>query len=379
MPRFLHPFRLALLTAALLAALPLVGAHVASAEAVPTCQPPPSTAPADFVGVTAEDVFWNGVPYRREQLKRQAEAGFRLNRVVFSWAQIEKQPGHYDFSFHDEYVHTMAERCIAVLPILLDPPRFRSSRPKRRAKKGLYPPKRAGDFAKFAVEVVKRYGVDGSFWRERPYLVKTPIRSVQLWNEPHIQSYWASRRSPARYARLIRPAYKAIKQVDPGTEVVAAGISDSPRGIPFRRFIDGLYRARGHRWFDTVSFHPYARSVGGVIKKLRQVRNIMNRRRDRQAQLWVTEWGWADVGRKSIYTVGVKGQAARTTGFLRSISKLRRKLNLRGIVYYNWRDGHPTRGRPDYWGLHCGLLKTDGASKPSFSAHQEALKRYGFG
>jgi hypothetical protein len=54
--------------------------------------------------------------------------------------------------------------------------------------------------------------------------------------------------------------------------------------------------------------------------------------------------------------------------------KLRRKLRLRGVVYYSWRDAHPYPPLyKDMWGLHTGLLDVNGNPKPAFGAFCQAV------
>ena len=53
----------------------------------------------------------------------------RVARQTFDWARIERAPGRYDLSFYDRYVAALARRHLRLLPILFNPPPFRSSAP----------------------------------------------------------------------------------------------------------------------------------------------------------------------------------------------------------------------------------------------------------
>jgi hypothetical protein len=103
----------------------------------------------------------------------------------------------------------------------------------------------------------------------------------------------------------------------------------------------------------------------------------MNRYHDRRAKIWITEMGWGDTGIRHRFVVGASGQASRITSSLRCIRKARRRLRLRGFIYFSWRDAEPYP--PEYknmWGLHTGLLTTSGTPKRAFSAFQKAARRF---
>jgi hypothetical protein len=56
------------------------------------------------------------------------------------------------------------------------------------------------------------------------------------------------------------------------------------------------------------------------------------------------------------------------------IRKQRRRLRLRGVVYYSWRDAPPYPPQyKDMWGLHTGLLDINGGLKPAYHAFKKAV------
>jgi hypothetical protein len=327
--------------------------------------------PRDFIGVVSEDVFAGDTAYRKRNLERQAEAGVRLVRQTFDWAQIEKTPGRYDFAYYDEYVAALATRGMRLLPILFNPPVFRSRAPKRGARRGTYPPDDTRQLAAFAAALARRYGPDGRLWDERPGLPKAPIRAWQVWNEPSLPVYWASGPDPVEYAELLEETGRAIKEVDPEAEIVTAGIPESRLGTPFREFVAGMYEAGAKRSFDTLAIHPFARDARGVLGAAEGARALIRRYGDR-AKVWVTELGWATGGPTSPFTVGEDGQAERIRRSLAELAARRRELGIRGVVYFNWRDARPYPGGEDFWGLHTGLFDRRGEPKPGFFAFKRA-------
>ena len=293
---------------------------------------------------------------------------------TFDWARIERSPGHYDFRGYDGLMAATAERGVAVLPVLFDPPAFRSSRPAHGARPGTYPPRSDAALGAFAAAAIARYGPSGSFWREHPRLPAVPIRAWQVWNEPSLPAYWPMGPDPAAYARLLQVTARAIRRADPRATVVSAGIPQSRIGVPFARYVDGLYRAGGRSAFDVLAIHAYARDAGGVLAAVRSARRLMDAHGDHRP-IWVTEVGWASAGPPSAFTIGAQAQARQVYAALTRLARRRTALNLRGVVYSTWTDGGVYRGGTDFWGLHTGLLTVRGAPKPAFYAFQRAGRR----
>ncbi|MGH2845008.1 MAG: hypothetical protein ACRDL0_03125 [Thermoleophilaceae bacterium] len=353
--------RPALLAAALLACLvlaPAAGARV----------------PANFVGITAEDVFAGDANYRTSNLSAQAAIGIQTIRQTFDWSTIERRRGRYDLRYHDDYVAKAAAHGIRIVPVLFRPPRFRA----RRRGRAVCPPRRNATFARFAKALVRRYGRHGSLWRRRPGVPKRPITSWQIWNEPNLGIYWCNRPNARRYVRMLRRVGRAIKRVDRRAHILTAGLPPSKlrSAVPLERYIKRMYRAGARRAFDSLAINSYAKNHRALRRLLRSVRRLMNRRRDRRGGIWITELGWGDRGPKHRFIVGAKGQAKRIRKSYAVIRKVRRRLRLRGVVYYSWRDAPPYPPRyKDLWGLHTGLLDINGGFKPAFHSFKNAVAR----
>jgi hypothetical protein len=357
------------LVAAALAAIALL-ASVPSASAA---------VPHGFVGLTSEEVFGHPGPLRDKHLPMQRKAGVRLLRQTFDWSTIEHAPGVYDFSAHDRFVLDLAENGITVLPILFNPPEFRSSRPARRAKRGTYPPRSARQMGEWAARLVARYGPKGTLWRTHPGVRRKPIRAWQIWNEPTLPVYWPGGPNARKYVGLLKTVGAAIKKRDRRAEIVTAGLPPSKlRGsIDIFKYIGQMYRAGAAKAFDTMAINSYARNASGLKKLIDRVRKTMNRSGDRRAKIWITELGWCDQGPKSRFCVGREGQARNITQSLKLIGKKRRSWRLRGFVYFSWRDGRPYPPLfQNLWGLHTGLLTLGDRRKPAYSAFTRGVRRF---
>jgi polysaccharide biosynthesis protein PslG len=346
----------------------------APAVAVPSAVLKPGRLPSRFFGVVSEDAFANPGRYRATTLNRLAQIGVGLVRQTFDWASVERSPRHYDFSAYDGIVGSLAARHMTVLPVLLNPPRFRSSAPPTGAQPGTYPPKSYADMGRFAATLVRRYGPQGHFWHAHPELPKIPIRAWQIWNEPSLPAYWPSGPDPGQYTRLLERVGRSIRHLDPGAEIVTAGIPDSRLGIPFDQFVEGMYRAGARGSFDALAIHPYARDAAGVGAAVNDARRIMDTNADTDSHIWITELGWADSGPSSSFTVGAQGQARRVKAALTTLYNLRSRDRINGVVYFGWRDGAPyAPSFKDFWGLHTGLLRLDGTPKPALRAFAQTV------
>jgi hypothetical protein len=334
------------------------------------CTAAHAAVPPGFVGVYADDSYFGTSPYRQAQMAAQRWLGVQTVRQPFEWFRVERTPGSFDWAAYDGYVADAARAGLNVLPVLVGPPKFRSSRPKRSRSKAMFPPKSNADYARFVSSAVARYGPNGSFWSEHPEIPFVPIRSWQIWNEPNIRNFWRSGPNPRRYVQLLRAGSRAVRALDPQAEVVAAGLPNSKNlGIPFLHFAAGMYRAGAKGSFDTLAIHPYARSAAGVVALTERARSLMNHYHD-HASLWITEFGWSTSGDASAFRVSRQGQAARIAEAISALVAEQRDLRLRGFVFFKWKDSiaPPNLGKGDPWPLHAGLLSAKNNPKPGFWA-----------
>jgi hypothetical protein len=325
----------------------------------------------------SEDVFAGAPAYRTSTLAQQQSIGVGLIRQTFHWNQIETSRGHYNFAYYDGYMAATASHGIKVLPILFDPPRFRAKVSKRTS--ATYPPRHYSDLGNFGAQIAARYGPNGSFWAQNPTVPKIPITAYQVWNEPNIPAYWPTGPNPRQYARLLKATAKGIHRVDRGAEIVTAGMPDSHLSRPGSVFsyVKSMLHASGGHSFNTLAVNPYGKNSTQIVRKMQRFRSILNGAHDRSARMWVTEFGWSDVGPASSFRAGRSGQARDIRRAIPALVRRRSHLKLRGIVYYSWRDGAPYAPLfRDFWGLHTGLLKRNGAAKPALAAFKATVKKY---
>ena len=335
----------------------------------------------EFFGLISDDALWGTEtdPVRARTMEAIAVTGVRSLRAAFSWAMIEPQPGRYDFSFHDAYVRAAALHGLRVMPILFDPPSFRSTSPADGAARGAYPPSDVHEFAAYARRLVERYGSGGEFWREHPELPQLAVRRWQVWNEPNIRQFWASGPDPAAYAEMLKAAAPAIKAADPSAIVVAAGLNESELGIKLVPFLRGMYAAGAKGSFDVLAVHPYAPASDLVVDQIVRAVRVLQANGD-DARVLVTEIGWATGGTSGrALVVGESGQEALLKRTTAQLVRMRAALRLDGVFYFNWRDAPPPPGGSEHWGLHTGLLRQDGSAKPAIGALTSLTRSLGGG
>ena len=336
--------------------------------------PARATVPRGFIGMVSEDTLAGDASYRADQLSDMQDLGVTLLRQTFDWGRIEQRPGRFDFSYLDSFVGDAARHGIRVMPVLFGEPPFYSRRPAGNKAHGTYAPRGPASFARFARAAVKRYGPRGSYWDSHPTVLRRPIRVWQIWNEPNLKVYWLPRPSAASYVNLLKATARSIRKLDPGAEVVTAGIPQSEHGVGLRTYVGAMLRAGAGPYFDSLAVNAYATTGAGVVNFLRGMRRYLDVHGAPMTSLRATEMGWSDAGPPSAFASTPQGQAARIKSAILGMAKARVALKLLGFVYYNWRDSPPYNGGKDFWGLHTGLQTQAGVNKPAFAAFAHAVE-----
>src|SRR5205085_1457946 len=94
--------------------------------------------------------------------------------------------------------------------------------------------------------------------------------------------YFAGPDKPARYAAILRAAYPAIKQADPGLTVLGGSLVGANGA-----FLRALYAQGIKGFYDAISIHYYDL----VLASIRAIRQIQAGAHDGKP-LWLTEFGW---------------------------------------------------------------------------------------
>jgi hypothetical protein len=363
--------RLRILLPALLAAIAIAAVAAPSASA----------APARFYGVVAQGAL------QEADYDLMQGAGVGTLRLQLGWPVVQQNAGHCqagaqvgvcDWRFYDDVIGDAAARGVQVFPYLLNTPKFIANdhnTPPVRTKAA-----RDG-WSDFVSAAAKRYGPNGVYWTtffplEHPGAgAAVPITDWQVWNEPSAQPFWSPKPKVREYAKLVKLTSTALTDADPDAYVALAGLFGTPTvGIDQPEFLRALYRVKGiERYFDAVAIHPYGPDLARVKFQVDWALDEMRRAGDRNADLWISEIGWASDRVHNQLGVGRKGQAKMLNKAFRLFERKRRAWNVAAVNWYAWQDTNDP-GYCDFC-LRSGLVNVDRQPKPSYEAFEERAGR----
>jgi hypothetical protein len=333
---------IACLAAAMIA---VVGAGSGAARPLPT-------PPAGFFGIAPQNEL------TPEDVSYMKAGGIESIRWPLSWAGVQATRKRvYDWRAFDQVVEVAARGGLQILPSISAPPRWVAS---RETSLPIDSAAQRSAWTAFLKAAVKRYGPGGEFWSEHakeqvvyePKGVKyqpaipapKPIRTWQIWNESNF-FYFAYPVSPARYAKLVTISSKAIKSVRPGAKVLLSGLFGEPtaggrRGMPAATFLERLYRIPGFKTrFDGISLHPYAVDSERLEELVEGFHDVAVANRDRPA-MYITEIGWGSQNnfQHDAFEQGPRGQVRELRKSYEYLLANQRRLNLRGVYWFSWKD-----------------------------------------
>jgi polysaccharide biosynthesis protein PslG len=316
---------------------------------------PPSGASSGFYGVISAEPL-PGAP----ELARLGQGKAGTLRINLAWGSVQSGPGaSFDWSHYDPVVGAAARNGIRVFATVYSSPTWAEPTPE-------YPPlgSRLPQFESFVRAAVRRYGSDGSFWKENPGLPKLPIVDWQAWNEPNSPLFWKPTPDASIYLELLRGFDTAVKGADPRAKIILGGLFPTPKGgIAMTDFLAQLYGGGARGLFNAAALHPYAATPQKALSATGELRNTMDGAGDSGAPIWISEVGWASGGQPSGLTVGPERQADYLRQTFELAAENRKRLGIDGVIWYSLND---TPG--PLWPGHCGLFTVDGAPKPAWDA-----------
>ena len=298
--------------------------------------------PHDDPALRPESPFGMGVYLNRfrgadqEAVARAArDAGVKWSREDFGWGHIEREPGKFDWAFHDRLVDVARANGITIYAIVAYFPGW---------SKG-YTSEGIDQYAAFVRQLVQRY-------RDR-------IKQWEIWNEPNI-FFWQGPKE--LYAECLIKSYQAIKETDPTAQVL--GISTA--GIDYK-FIEQMLAKQTP--FDVLTIHPYRKTLVDVefIADLKKASDLVKLTDGTRRPVWLTEMGWATHVPHHALRQDFEPNSQRTQAELLARSYLCSIVS--GIeprtFWYNFRnDGDD----PVYFEHNMGIMTRDLQPKPAYIA-----------
>lgn len=364
-PRTRRTLSLVLLVLALLAALGLA-AVVSQRQALlrgtldglPKMSLPPRVP---VLGVNADLTQYDDAALA-ENLDLIAGVGFVWVRQPFRWAEIELEPGRFEWAAYDRVVEEAAARDLRLVAVLVDSPGWAADAPTA-------PPDDLDAFASFAATLSERYG--------------ETIDVYQVWDEPNLSSGWGGREpSPVRYAALLQAAYEAIHAVDADALVLTAGLAPTvergPENLSDVLFLRELYANGAAPFFDGVAGKPYGFDDGPLERRTHEnvlnfsrlvlLREVMVEHGDAGKPLWASHFGWNALPEGWQGAPSAWGQTTPAQQAAWTLDAYRRALTewpwAGALILENWQPA----AEPDdpRWGF--ALRGQDGALSPTAEA-----------
>ncbi|MDQ6670944.1 MAG: hypothetical protein M3069_09375 [Chloroflexota bacterium] len=221
----------------------------------------------------------------------------------------------------------------------------------------------------------------GQFMLRLTRTYKGRITTWVVWNEPDFLpgesgTWWTWSGNAADFFKLLRTAYRAIKEVDPTATVVFPATTYFADAVHGRELFLGrvLEEANKDReapangyYFDAVGVDLYC-SLDAVYRVYGVYAAILARYA-LQRPLWLTEtscpvYNDATAPEVASGRITTDEQAA----FLLQAVALARAAGYARIGWYSMVDHDPSSGIFDRW----GLVRTDGTTRPAFLAFQVA-------
>ncbi len=207
----------------------------------------------------------------------------KIVRVDLPWSVLEPAGPVLNaraLAFADRLIGDAAAAGIKVSATVASTPCWVSSAPRsilsrciagRSSTAGAWPPRDPSAYGALLAALARRYG--------------SRLAAIEVWNEPDQsnEDYFAGPNKAANYARLLRAAYPAVKQVDPTLPVVAGSMVGSSGA-----FLRALYAAGIKGFYDGLSVHYYHLTLGS----LRAIREVQLAYHDTKP-LWLDEFGWS--------------------------------------------------------------------------------------
>lgn len=262
------------------------------------------------------------------------EAGVGIVRMDIGWGGVEKKPGEYDFTHHDELVKELERRGMRLLFIIdYGNPLY---------DKGLSPHSdecRAA-YARFCAAIARRYAGKKIIW--------------ELWNEPNI-SFWTPKPNVKDYVAWCKAVVPAIRQADPNACIIGPATS----GIQMA-FLEGCFKDGFLDLVDGVSVHPYRGDKAGpetAIREYGKLRQSIDRYKPAGKAIPILsgEWGYSTAS-MSPETQGkyLARQWLTNLGYDLPIS-----------IWYDWHDDGPDPKEREH---NFGTVRTDYRPKPAYIA-----------
>jgi hypothetical protein len=301
-------------------------------------------APGPAFGV-ATHLMWHDLRQAKMDLDRIQAAGLSTVRFDVNWEDFEPEQGKWNRTYLRKLDNVLAEmkaRGIRPILVIIETPEW------ARASEGtkMTPPKNPADFGTAMGYLAKRYA-------------NHPGLAYEIWNEPNDPNFWNTLAGPdpVFYTRMLRAAYRTIKQADPDATVLGGSILYNDLA-----YLDRMYSAGAAGHFDALALHPY--NEGNAPRWIEheqewfsfpltvtQMKKRMAAHGEPNKTIWITEMGWP---------TSKVDDATRASYFIQAVHMVRGWHYVKTFVAYTLNQ----RDYPIY-----GFVTLDGKPTASWKAY----------
>lgn len=367
--------------------------------AAPATQPAPASAPAPAIlptpaiaAVSSPDFgmsmfLWGHSATTDRDLKLVTDAGFRWQKTLFQWRQIEGAcKGCFDWTESDRVVKASGQAGVKIIARIDFQPTW-----ARRDGAPNGPPDNYQDYADFITAFVKRYSSSSTVGR---------VHAVEVWNEVNLDREWGGQainpQQAKDYVQLLGLAYRAAKAADPFVTVITAGLS--PTGVTDGRaaddvqYLQWLFDAgmKGGVNYDVLGAHgntqaPEVDAAFGSLtnfphasfyfRRVEQLREVQVRNGDADRQIWLLEFGWTADKVHPNYAWFAVSEDKKAANIVRAFEYAQQNWQpwIGVMTLWTLPDPNWTTDREEYW---WAITNADGSARPAY-AELVRLKRGG--
>lgn len=325
----------------------------------PVAPPEPAPILAQIAPVRDGDDRWgiNHVDGSPSSQRLARDAGARWNRWEFRWDTLESRAGLWDWAASDRMVEASTAAGLSVQGILISTPEnwinFRT-----RIPDGLHRP----------------WNDPRNYWGQWVHLIvshyRGKIRHWEVWNEPDFaEVFWGA--STADYYQLLKVAYQVIKSVDRNNQVLLGGLAYWYNPAFLEELTDLMMAdptARENRYyFDILVWHAYTRP-SDVWDRVTQSRELLARTVGPRP-IWVNEANvpaWEESSLHNFRPYPLSASLQEQAHYIIQSFAYAVAAGADKLFVYRFQDTE--------WPEAYGLLKTDGALRPAYTAFQVAAR-----
>jgi hypothetical protein len=270
-----------------------------------------------------------------------------------------------DWNYYDRIFGRAAERGVTILPILDG---------RLKGASGLPPVSEKAAWSEWAQKAVRRYGYNGVFWSTNPGIPAKPVVAWELLNEPNNKSFYNI--TGTEYGEFLAWAGPAVQSASESwggqkTGVLFGGLLSWNGGTNYQDFLKNASKASGMGAFTGMGFHPYAldyadnnQKIATTKSTIEGARSYLNALGGSGKSIWITEFGWPVQAEYAVTEDAQANMLLQTVGWMKAESS---NLNLKSIIWYNYRDSDFTAG----WQYRCGLRDQVGNFRDAWFAFQQ--------